>query len=80
MTYLLAVCNYLKVDPDRVLVYRVEGDQAVLIVDNGIKGCPKYQVPLSRLQPDLADNARSYAPVGQYTEVKPTQTGKRRAR
>ena len=49
MDALLSACRLLGVDPDRVIKFRLEGDEAVVIVDNGIKGCPKYRVPLSDL-------------------------------
>lgn len=49
MDYLKAVCEKLDVDPERVVKQRVQGDEFVVIVDNGIAGCPKYVVPLADL-------------------------------
>jgi hypothetical protein len=44
-----AACAYVGADPERVIKRRIEGDQVILIVNNGILGCPKYTIPLSDL-------------------------------
>ena len=51
-----SACEYLGVDKGSVLKHRVQGDEYIVIVDKGIKGCPKYHIPLSQLielDPDL---------------------------
>ena len=48
--YLDRACEHLGVDRGSVIKHRVQGDDYIVIVDNGIKGCPKYYVPLSQLQ------------------------------
>lgn len=49
--YLKAACDYVGTTPDKVMVHRVDGAEQVfvLVIDNGIKGCPKYEIPLSEL-------------------------------
>lgn len=49
--YLKAACEHVGATPEQVLVHRVdEAEQVfVLVIDNGIKGCPKYAIPLSDL-------------------------------
>ena len=49
--YLTAACKYVGATPEQVLAHRVdEAEQVfVLVIDNGIKGCPKYAIPLSEL-------------------------------
>lgn len=49
--YLKAACTYVGATPEQVIVHRVdEAEQVfVLVIDNGIKGCPKYEIPLSEL-------------------------------
>jgi pyruvate/2-oxoglutarate dehydrogenase complex dihydrolipoamide acyltransferase (E2) component len=49
MNYLKAACEKLGCDPECVLTHHVYEDHIALVVDNGIKGCPKYEVPLSEL-------------------------------
>lgn len=45
-----AACAHVGADPGRVMKRRIEGDhQVVIIVNNGILGCPKYVIPLSDL-------------------------------
>jgi hypothetical protein len=69
---MLAACAYLKADPGRVLVYRLEAEEVVLVVDNGIAGCPKYRVPLSKLQPDKPAAApKGKRPQSKGKPVKP---------
>lgn len=38
-------CDMVGTDPARVVKSRVTDAAVILIVDNGIKGCPKYTVP-----------------------------------
>jgi hypothetical protein len=40
---------YLGVDRGQCLVLRETADEVVVVVDNGIAGCPKYIIPLSKL-------------------------------
>jgi hypothetical protein len=47
--YLARAIEYLGVEPGAVINPRVEGDEYVVIVDKGIAGCPKYRIPLSKL-------------------------------
>lgn len=49
--YLKAACEHVGATPEQVLAHRVDSaDQVfVLVVDNGIKGAPKYEIPLSEL-------------------------------
>ncbi len=47
--YLERACEYLGVDKGSVINPRIQGDDYVLIVDKGIKGCPKYYIPLHQL-------------------------------
>ncbi len=44
-----AACAHVGADPRRVMKRRVEAEAVVIIVNNGIKGCPKYVVPFSDL-------------------------------
>ena len=48
--YLDRACEHLGVDRGSVIKHRVQGDDYIVIVDNGIKGCPKHYIPLSQLQ------------------------------
>jgi hypothetical protein len=50
--YLPLVAAHFQVDPERVLVCRIEGDKLVVVVDRGILGCPKFRIPISKLTPD----------------------------
>ena len=51
--YLDRACKYLGVDKGSVIKHRVQGDDYIVIVDKGIEGCPKYYIPLSKLdEPD----------------------------
>ena len=58
--YLKRACAALDEDPAAVLSYRVYAERIALVVDHGIRGCPKFSVPLSALpapdpQPDVPD-------------------------
>ncbi len=48
--YLENACEYLGIDKGDVIKHRVQGDEYIVIVDKGIKGCPKYHIPLSQLE------------------------------
>jgi len=69
MDYLQRVCDLLGENIDDVVNHRVEGDEFVLVVCHGIKGNPKYRVPLSDLPapvpdgsgPEATDSARELA-------------------
>jgi len=49
--YLKRACDYLGVDEGSVLASSLneELEQYIIVVDKGIKGCPKYRIPLSKL-------------------------------
>ena len=47
--YLDLACIYLGIEGEKVLDYAITADEVVVVVDNGIKGCPKYRIPLSEL-------------------------------
>lgn len=59
--YLLRGMSMLGVTEAQVAKWRVEGDSLVVIVDNGIKGSPKYILPLDKL-PELPPPDMSQAP------------------
>ncbi len=69
MSYLKRVCDLLGENIDDVVNYRVEGDEVVLVVCHGIRGNPKYRIPLSDLpelepegpEPEVTDSARELA-------------------
>lgn len=52
LAYLKAACLHIEAELDRVIDYTVYEDRVAMVVNNGIKGCPKYTVPLVEL--DLA--------------------------
>jgi len=47
---LAAACRHLDVDVNDVLSWRVYDDRVVMIVNRGIAGCPKYEVPLAQIE------------------------------
>jgi hypothetical protein len=47
--YLDRACDHLGVDKGSVIKHRIQDDDYIVIVDNGIAGCPKYYIPLSQL-------------------------------
>lgn len=51
-------CAKLGVSPEQVLKHRLEGDSLVLVVDNGIAGCPKFTIPLSDLPEPQAEQPK----------------------
>jgi hypothetical protein len=53
---LLRACQYLDIKEQAVLSFKVyeAGGYISLVIDNGIKGCPKYTIPLDKL-PDLPE-------------------------
>lgn len=44
--YKQAAAKHFNVKPEQLLVCRVANNNLVVVIDNGIKGCPKYIVPL----------------------------------
>lgn len=48
-TLLELACDRLDIDIATVMTHRVYADHIALVVNNGIKGCPKYLVPLDAL-------------------------------
>lgn len=63
--YMPVVAAHFGVDPGRVLVCRVEGDELIVVVDRGILGCPKSRIPISKLAPAKPAPARRKPPVVQ---------------
>ena len=66
--YLDLACEYHGVDKGRVIKHRAQigpsgSDDYSIIVDNGIMGCPKYYVPLSRLDELAAQEVDAPLPV-----------------
>jgi hypothetical protein len=59
--YLDRACEQLGVDKGSVIKHRVQGDEYVVIADKGIKGCPKYVIPLSQLE--TIDEVEELLPV-----------------
>lgn len=51
MDYLKLACDRLGIEPGKALAHKVYDDHIAIVVDNGIKGCPKHILPLSSLQP-----------------------------
>lgn len=47
---LKAACLHVGAKLDRVMTYAVYDDHLAMVVNNGIKGCPKYLVPLVELE------------------------------
>ena len=65
--YLARAVEYLGAEPGEVLKHRVQGDEYIVILDKGIAGCPKYRIPLSKLDepapavtPDYDDDLGIY--------------------
>jgi hypothetical protein len=53
---LVRACEYLGVKETAVLASRLNEAEGYIsiVIDNGIKGCPKYTIPLDKL-PDLPE-------------------------
>lgn len=67
---LAAACAYVECTLSQVLAYHVYEDCIVLVVDRGIKGGPKYTVPLAELGTALPDDeAKMDAEVGKKDEA-----------
>ena len=47
--YLALVAAHFGIEPKRVLVCRVEGNELVVVLDRGIQGCPKQRILISKL-------------------------------
>jgi hypothetical protein len=79
--YLKAACAYVGATPEQVMVSRVdEANQVfVLVIDNGIKGCPKFEIPLSELTTTKAASAESEQPAAETEAPAPkTRTRKKK--
>lgn len=50
--HLQAACDFLEIEVGQVLSWKIypEDDQIVLVVDYGIKGCPKISLSLSSME------------------------------
>lgn len=77
--YLKAACAYVGTTPDKVLVHRVdEAEQVfVLVVDNGIAGCPKYTIPLAELIATVTP-VEAAAPAAETEAPKAARTRKKK--
>ena len=51
MDYQKLALEYLGARPDQLMKFRVEVDAVAIVINNGVKGCPKYRIPLEDLQP-----------------------------
>lgn len=79
--YLKAACEHVGATPEQVMVHRVdEANQVfVLVVDNGIKGCPKFEIPLSELTTTKPISAESEQPAAETEAPAPkTRTRKKK--
>lgn len=47
---LIMACGKLGLATERVLAYRQTDTALIFIYDNGIAGCPKYELPLVELE------------------------------
>ena len=67
MDLLQAACAHLGITVDQVLSHGTYEDHVAVVVDRGIKGCPKYLVALADLghsaSLDIAEEAPAMAPV-----------------
>lgn len=66
MNYIKAIAKHFDVKPEQVMSYRVYGDEVATVIDRGIKGCPKYFIPLS----ELTDKPQMAEPVEEKPEAK----------
>lgn len=70
--YLKAACEHVGATPEQVLAHRVDSAEQVfvLVVDNGIKGAPKHEIPLSELiavsEPVIIPEPPKNAPEGDF--------------
>lgn len=81
MNYLTLACEHLGITAAQVLASAEKETEIVLVVDNGIAGCPKYRIPLELLHekvepepempPDLPAQAGVEAEVVPEIEVVP---------
>ncbi len=75
--YLDRAIEYLGIDKGDVIKSRVQGDDYIVIADLGIKGCPKYYIPLSELaepelvlaEPEIPDEVEESPPVSADPEL-----------
>ena len=66
--YFLRGLVKLGVEESQVVKWRVEGDSLVVLVDNGIKGTPKYIIPLDKLPELPAPDMSKVAPAVEDVE------------
>ena len=64
MEILQAACAHLGITVEQVLSHRVYEDGIALVVDRGIKGCPKYMVAMASLESDK-ETSYPHATAGQ---------------
>lgn len=50
MDYLKIACERLGIDASQVIKHRIEDDELVVIANLGIRGTPKYVLPLADLE------------------------------
>ncbi len=76
--YLDRAIEYLGIDKGDVIKHRIQGDDFIVIADLGIKGCPKYYIPLSELaepepvvleEPEILDEIEESPPVNADPEL-----------
>ena len=88
MNYLTLACAYLGIAATQVLASAEKETEIVLVVDNGIAGCPKYTIPLELLheidepEPEIPPEVEMEAEVKPEVEVIPytaTDAAKRQA-
>ena len=69
MDYLKLACNNLNIASDKVVSHRVYEDHIVLVVDNGVSGCPKYTISLTDLSEP--EETAEQLPDGEYIDLEP---------
>ena len=75
--YLDRAIEHLGADKGSVINPRIEGNDYVLIVDEGIGGCKKYYIPLSELaepepvlaEPEIPEDIQESPPVSADPEL-----------
>ena len=45
-----AACASVDAEVTQVLASRVTDSEVIIVVDNGISGCPKYKIPIDSLK------------------------------
>jgi len=64
---LAAACLHVGAELDRVIDYAVYDDRIAMVVNNGVKGCPKYVVPLVELELAVGQKELVEEPVASAT-------------